>query len=165
MTAWYCLKSRDELFTADMLRDAGYPAYVPCERHSRRLGRKMRQVVRPIMPGYIFVACTEEAFSAVRAIGAANDFVRYLRPDGVYWPLRLPANALAPVLLAEACGEFDYTREPPPGLFSRGDEIRVKRGLWQGYVGKIVSVGKGRAVVSIKGAKLTLKADALELVA
>ena len=72
MTDWYALSSGDELFTADMLREANYPAYVPCETVNRKVKRVEVPIRRPLLPGYVFVFCSEAAFSAVRGIPGAN---------------------------------------------------------------------------------------------
>lgn len=161
MTHWYALKSRDELFTADMLREAGYAAYVPCERLSRKRGRVLREHNRPVMPGYVFVMCPEDALSIVRYIGNSYDFVR----SGANQPQRIPTAHLAPIVWAETFGELDYTRKHERAEFTPGDDVRVKRGLWAGYVGQIISVGSRKTLVEIKGAKLTLRPDLLEFAA
>lgn len=151
MTAWYCLKSRDELFTADMLRDAGYAAYVPVATAKKRRGKIERLIRTPVARGYVFVQCSPESFAAVRSIGASTDFVRYIGPDGVRVPCRLPANALVPLVLAEMCGEFDGTKKPVDWKPAIGDPVRLKMTVWQGYVGKITSVGKRKIIVDMGG--------------
>ena len=99
-------------------------------------------------------------------IGASSDFVRNLDPvTGDIVPMRLAPNALVPILLAEICGELDYTREPAPWVPARGDPIRVIGGLWRGYLGSIVSVGKRKLVVSFKGVRKEFAPGDLELAA
>lgn len=127
MSQWYALKTRDELFTADMLRQAGYPAYVPCEVVALIRGKKSREIRRPAAPGYLFVNCTEASFTAVRAIGASDDFVRCTDASGVRVPLRLAANALVPILLAEMFGDLDGTRQPAAWEPRRGDRVKLTK--------------------------------------
>lgn len=164
--SWYALKSRDELFTADMLRQAGYLAYVPCETVERKVNRRLAWIQRPICPGYLFVHCSEGSFGAVRAVGSAEDFIRGA-PDalGVRHPIRLANNALVPVVLAEAYGDFDHSRQPPPWEPSRHDTVRITAGLWKGYLGTITSIGKKKVLVETKWCKLEIPAGELELAA
>lgn len=163
--SWYALKSRDELFTSNMLREANYLTYVPCERLERRLGRRMVTVERPVYPGYVFVCCEPEAAEAVRAIGSSTDFVRYANEAGVKVPLRFNAADLAPIVWAELFGDLDRTRVPPPWEPKRNDRIRVASGLWRGYLGSIISVGNKKLLVQIERAKLEFSASDLELAA
>lgn len=162
---WYALKSRDELLTADMLRQANYLAYVPCETVKRERGRLKGLMSRPLFPGYVFVNCSSEGFSAVRAIGAADDFVRFTNPAGDRVPLRLPAGALLPIIWAEIAGEFDRTKTPPPWNPTRHDAVRITRTMWQGYLGQIVSIGNRKITVDLGKFRKEFTFDDLELVA
>jgi transcription antitermination factor NusG len=166
MGNWYVLRARDELMTADFLREANFMAYVPCEIVERKVCRKKTWVPRPLWPGYVFVHCSDQAFSAVRAIGSSEDFVRYTDPLGVRVPLRLPHGALIPVILAEACGDFDNSRQPPPWEPARGDAVMIGAGLWRGYLGEILSIGNNKkALVSFMGVKKEFLMGDLELAA
>lgn len=161
---WYALKSRDELFTADMLRTAGYLAYVPCETVAKARGNQVRKLRRVAVPGYLFVYCSPETFTAVRAIGASDDFVRCANEAGERAPMRLGANDLVPILLSEMFGDLDHTRKPKTWEPRRHDKVRLIKTMWQGYIGRIVSVGKGKLVVDL-GWRFEIPADGVELAA
>jgi transcription antitermination factor NusG len=164
MSQWYALKTRDELFTVEMLRTAGYCAYVPCETVAKQRGNQTRRIPRPAVPGYLFVNCTPEAFTAVRAIGSSDDFVRCTNLAGERVPLRLAPNALVPLILAELFGDLDHTRQPAKWTPRRADRVRLTKTMWQGYVGSIVSVGKGKVLVDL-GWRVEVPADGVELAA
>ena len=158
MVHWYALRVGDALLTADFLREANYVAYAPCERVERRRGRRKDIISRPALPGYVFVLCAPDSFRAVLGIGETEDFIRYTNDAGARVPLRLPADALVPIILAELFGDFDHTRTPKPWEPKRGDAVKIAAGLWSGYVGSILSLGKKKHIIELlfdpRGGKL-----------
>lgn len=165
MKSWFCLRSTDELFTVHMLREANYTAYVPCETIMRQRGRLKGPMKRPVLRGYVFVHCAPEGFTAVRAIGAAEDFLRYTNPMGERVPLRFRPEDLAPIIWAELFGDLDHTRTPAAWQPRRGDTVRVSGTMWKGYLAKIVSVGKKKVTVDLGNCRKEFLAGDLELAA
>lgn len=160
---WYAVSAWPAR-TADARADLvglGLSHYVPCETVERRLGRKMQAVRRPVWPGYIFIHCAPSQFRAVLDVEGVYDFVRADRT-----PVVLAANALVPVLLAEMFGELDYTRKPAEWRPERGDRVRVKSGKWKGYLGRVLSLSKNKAIMELETwGKLTVDPGALEAAA
>lgn len=166
MKHWYALRSRDELVTAAFLAEAGYAAYVPCEIVHRRVAGKLVPHRRPLVRGYVFVHCSELALGVVRAIGASEGFICYASLFGEKIPRPLAPNDLVPLILAELFGEFDHTREPKAWTPSRGDMVRIVRGRWQGFIGRIISVGRRRdAIIDAKWCRMNVQTKDLEAVA
>lgn len=166
MTQWYVLRVRQEIDARDRLADLGFYAYVPQERVQRRLGRRLRPVERPVWRGYVFVICQPEDLCIVGALG---DFVCYIAEQevaGVVFtvstPVQLAIGALDPILAAEVEGELDYV--PVEYRAQQGDRVRVKSGKWKGFLGRVISVGKRKASMSIeKGiGRMEVDLDALE---
>lgn len=163
---WYAVSTwaQNALEARAELTALGYETYVPCETVERRVGRKLMPKRRPVWPGYLFVRCYEAEFRAVMAVEGIHDFVRdYARRE----PVALPDNALIPVLLAEAFGDLDYTRKPEQWRPQRHDRVKVRSGKWKGYLGRVLSVAKRKAILDLETGfgKLTIDPEALEAAA
>mgnify|MGYP000146046445 CR=1 FL=1 len=161
---WYCLSSFNAAETVTLLRRAGYIAYCPHERVTRRRGRKTQDVERPVCPGYAFIHCDLSELGAARIVGKAHDFVRYTADDGTRIPVRLARNALVPFVLAEAFGALDFTDKTPPAYRpAKGERVKLTSGKFSGYFARIMAVSKNRAKLEMeKGGRMSAEIRALE---
>lgn len=165
MAHWYCLSAWDSLKAKEALRGV-CETYVPCETVERRRGNKPKmKLTRPVFVGYLFVRCEPEAFGAIRDVVEVHDFVRYSREDGSRAPLKLHDNALVPILLAEMFGGLDYTKTPPAYRPERGDKVKIRGGKWSGYMARVLSVSKRKAIVETQWCKLEVEPEQLEAAA
>jgi transcription antitermination factor NusG len=162
---WYALAAWDAIKAAEALRGVCV-AYTPCETVERRKGNKPKvKLCRPVFVGYLFVFCEPEAFGTILGAGEVHDFVRYTTNAGVREPLRLHADALVPILLAEAFGALDYTKTPPVFKPERGDKVKIKSGKWSGFLARVLSVSKRKAIVETQWCKLEVEPEHLEAAA
>lgn len=159
--AWYVLRARNEYDVRGELAERGFYGYVPTERVSRRLGRKVRPTERPVWRGYVFVLCqAEDVDPIIRMMGGGYDFVRWPQeidtPAGPIIALRpivLGLGLLDPILYAEAVGELDYaSRETHAAQL--GDRVLVRSGKWKGFLGRVVALSKHK--LTLEGEKGTL---------
>lgn len=156
-------KTRREFSVVNALREAGFAAYVPAETLRRRLGRILRPIQRPVCPGYAFVACAPDD---IARIGRMDDVVDFLRPAPGAMPSRVPANDIAPILLAEIFGALDHTKEPKAYTPAKGDRVRVIAGMFKDYIGKVIWASKVEASIEPdRGGRVTLKLNELEIAA
>ena len=161
---WFVLSSFDAPETVTLLRRAGYIAYCPHERITRRRGRKVQDITRPIYPGYLFIHCEPTQLGAALIVGQAYDFIRYTDATGVRCPLRLADNVLAPIVLAEAFNALDFTDKTPPAYRpAKGDRVKLTSGKFVGYFARIMAVSKNRAKLEVeKGGRMSVAIQALE---
>lgn len=164
MNNWFCLSSYDPTTSATLLREAGYVAYCPQERVTRRRGRKTQDVTRPVWPGYLFIRCEATQLGAALILGKAFDFIRYTDAQGVRSPLRMASGVLVPIILAEAFGALDFTDKTPPAYRpSKGDRVKLTSGKFVGYFARIMAVSKNRAKLEVeKGGRMSAEIRALE---
>ena len=161
---WFCLSSYDPTTSATLLREAGYVAYCPQERVTRRRGRKTQDVTRPVWAGYLFIHCEPTQLGAALIVGQAYDFIRYTDATGVRCPLRLADNVLAPIVLAEAFNALDFTDKTPPAYRpAKGERVKLTSGKFSGYFARIMAVSKNRAKLEMeKGGRMSAEIRALE---
>ena len=143
---WYCIATarRAELSLVDELRAIGLVAYTPCEIHDRKIAGRRQRVTVPAMRGYVFVFCDPSDFAAV---GDCEGFWRFVRYVGSETPAKMARGALMDVFLADLFGELDHTRQPEAYKPTRGDAVVIKSGMWRGYIGRIISVGKRKSLL------------------
>ena len=153
--AWYAVRTvcRRELTIAEDIRRLGFPAWTPVVITERE--PEKREVRRALLDGYVFTACGPFGFRSVAAVDGVVAFLRGLTPAGQRYPLALPENDLAPLMLAEACGAYDRREPDKPGL-QRGDVVRITAGLWRGYLGQLLHQAGRCAVVEAPWGRLTL---------
>lgn len=156
---WFVAQAwpRDVLAAQAELSARGFEAYAPCETVERRIGRTKRVLRRPLWPGYLFVRCAPAEFAAVRETPGVVGFVCAVleaevagAPMRLKTPAALPPDALVAVVLAELWGELDHSRVRAAWTPERGERVRVSAGKWRGYLGRVLSVGKRRAVMELE---------------
>lgn len=164
---WFVFSSFDAPETVTLLRRAGYIAYCPHERITRRRGRKVQDITRPIYPGYLFIHCEPTQLGAALIVGQAYDFIRYTDATGVRCPLRLADNVLAPIVLAEAFNALDFTDKTPPAYRpAKGERVKLTSGKFSGYFARIMAVSKNRAKLEMeKGGRMSADVRLLEAAA
>lgn len=159
--SWYALQviSGREEACQRALRQPGRKAYVPTQTFLRRVHRRDRRMVevrRALMPGYVFLPAKSD-------LGAALD------KPGVYDVLRLSDGYPAVIprdqikRLAKAA-----PAEPEYRGIKKGSYVEVMVGAFRGFKAEVLVIRKKHAEMSVsifgKGTPLKLPLDALELV-
>lgn len=164
MSEWYCLESFNAVKSAADLREAGFLAYTPQERVTRRRGRKYVDVQRALYLGYGFVLCEEDDLAAVRAAGAIHDYVRYTDAQHARKPVTIAPRLVEAIILAEMFNAFDHTdRSPQAYRPTKGDRVRISKGKFVGYFAKVIALSRNRAKLDVeKGGRMSIDPLALE---
>jgi len=167
---------RQERHVVSDLTGRNFPAYCPSlwmrERHGRG---NLREIERPMFPGYAFVRCLPEHISVVRNLcGVAGRQGTVL---GVVIPLamrmvkvdlcRLSEQAIDAVRLAEACHATKAGRKQLRWDFSLAERIRIVDGPFAGFfatiAGEVDDHGRIAALASIFGRSTLCHVDADDL--
>lgn len=138
---WFaiCTASQHEAEVAAELAGRGFTFFLPMETiwHGKPRVRHMT----PLLPGYVFCLCDEEDFADLHGLEGVIGIVRYLREDGVQWPLAFPAKDILGLQMEERAGAFDRTRHVKPPRYEpkRNARVRIKAGAYQGFFAKVLS--------------------------
>lgn len=168
--SWFiaCTAASAEKRARDGLTEAGYEVFLPVETHWFRLERKKHRVHRPLLPGYVFVRCTEEDHYWIKKIDGVLGMMR-----GASAVARLDETGegfLDELRADEAAGLFDYTRRHKL-IFEPDQLVKITGGKFTGFTAKVLAAlddeEKIRVVMQalgrIKaGGEMDVRADQLE---
>lgn len=161
---WHAIASERgrEYRLADRIRALGLIAYVPTETHDRLIKREWVKHTKPALRGYVFVNCEPEDWDVVRGLDGFGRWVTRVAAGVDPTPATLPDKSLQAVFLAEVFGAMDYTKRRKP--LRPGQRVRVTGGKFGGYLLRIISVGKHKALAEPeKGfGRMEVRVDQLE---
>lgn len=124
------------------LRERRLAAYLPIERGYRWMRGQKREIERPLFPGYIFIGLgSRQSVYEARSVAGIDGFVER---DGK--PAVLSAWQILTIAALESQGAFDHTRPRGP-LYSAGQTVRLKKGLWADCIGEVVKTDGDEQVV------------------
>lgn len=151
---WFavCTAPQGETLAAAGLAERGFTFFLPMEMDWR--GTPRVRHMAPLLPGYVFVVCTEDDFADLHGIEGIQGLVRYLREDGVSWPLAFPAREILGLQMDERNGAFDRTRvtKAPRYQPKKGNRVRIKAGPYLGFFAKVLAAPSDvRRKVMIEG--------------
>lgn len=141
------LKARDNI-----IDDLGFDAYVPIERTRVRREHHVAEVMRPLMPRYLFVGVdpNRQEWQLLKGVKGIADVLMTANDVPGY----VPAAAIAAMRKAELVGDFDYTKRGSD-MFHVNEEVRVSDGPFAGHNALIEEfVAKMRSATAKKRAKL-----------
>lgn len=147
---WYAVRTatRREHSAVGSLADRQFVAWAPMMRTwsiLHRVGKKA--VERPLIPGYVFVLCTEDELSSVTAVDFVHTIVLGTCADGLDRPLAFPLAAITELQVDEARGLYDYTcGQKAKYRPKKGDRIKVVAGPYLKLIGRVLSTPKGDKV-------------------
>ncbi|AXA35987.1 MAG: transcription termination/antitermination protein NusG [Candidatus Sumerlaea chitinivorans] len=135
--------------------------YIPQKRYIDTKGGKKRELMRNVMPGYVFILMEpdEEVFALVQKIQGVSTF---LGEDGK--PTAIPLNEIQSILeLGEERGE-----RPKAAInFHVGDQVKVVEGPFQNFVATIEQIdeerGRLKVAVSIFGRETSVELDVTQV--
>lgn len=162
--SWHAIASERgrEYRLADRIRALGLVAYVPTETHDRLKRREWVKHTKPALRGYVFVNCDPTDWARVHDLDGFARWVTRVSPGIDPTPAKLPDTSLQAVFLAELFGAMDYTKRQKP--LRPGQRVRVTGGKFGGYLLRIISVGKHKALAEPeKGfGRMEVRVDQLE---
>jgi transcription termination/antitermination protein NusG len=142
---WYAVYTapRAEKKVSDRFKEANIEHFLALQKVKRRWSDRIKEVIVPVVHGYIFVHIPESEFKNVLTIYGAISFVREFGK-----PVPIPEQQMARFRFM-----IDYSDEPVEfslEQFEPGEIVHISRGPLQGLLGELVQVrGKHKVVVRI----------------
>lgn len=139
---WYlvqCRPNQAHIATRN-LRRHGIELFQPLQRATRRWRNRIREEVRPLFTGYIFVTF-DPARPEWRTINSTPGVLRLVR-FGAGWPQRVPSPLVTGLMLR--CDDEGVLR--PPSDLAPGDPVRVVSGPFADFVASVETVAPDRRV-------------------
>ena len=141
---WYAVYTapRAEKKVDERLTEAGIEHYLPLQKVKRRWSDRVKEVIVPVVNGYIFVCIFPGDFKKVTNIYGALSFVR----EGGQ-PVAIPENQMANLrfMVENADEEVVYSSES----FEHGESITIIKGPLQGMMGELIEI-KGNHKVLVR---------------
>jgi len=146
MPHWYALYTapRAEKKVSERFTAAGIEHYLPLQTVKRKWSDRIKEVIVPVVHGYIFVRIEESEFRNVLSIYGAISFVREF-----YKPVAIPDSQIQRLrFMCDSSEEpIDFCLED----LTKGEVVTITRGPLQGLVGELVQIkGKHKVVVRLE---------------
>jgi len=142
---WYAVYTapRAEKKVSERFEVDGIEHYLPLQKVMRRWSDRLKEVIVPVVNGYIFVHIPTSDFKKiVNTYGA----IAFVREAGV--PVAIPDNQMERLKFM-----VDFSEEPvefSPEQFEPGETVNICRGPLQGLMGELVHVkGKHKVVIRL----------------
>ena len=142
MKSWFVVRTKTgvEERAAWHLNNQGFEAYLPRYRKQVRHARKTQTVLRPVFPGYLFVAMDMEQ-QRWRAINGTMGVISLVQFGDAPRPV---ANAMVDAIRARESG--GAVNLAPEGL-SKGDRVRVREGAFADYTALLEEVSDNKRAI------------------
>lgn len=145
------------------LRDRRIMAYMPMHRFCRRLRGEKRDIERPLLVGYLFVAL--EARHGDYVLTTLDGVEGLLKADGL--TASIDPWAIVQIAAMEADGCFDHTGPRKPS-YTKDQMVRIISGWAIGHNARVTSADEGDLMVQFegifKGAPVPMSQDHMEAV-
>ena len=131
-----------EKLALDNLSRQGFHAYCPRIRKRIRHARRLKQVLRPLFPGYVFIRLNPE-FQQWRSIGSTfgvRNLIRFGERPGT-----VPDQFVAGLLTTEADGAVTMPRARDS--YEPGEKVRMREGPFDGLIATVLSAGERERIV------------------
>ena len=140
-TRWFLaqLKPNCQRIAQRNLAQQGFRTFLPMEEETRQRGGKFVTALRPLFPGYIFVAfdVTRGLWRAVNSTYGINRLVSFGKA-----PAAVPTDLVSQLILrCDASGKL-----LPPKLLKPGDQVLLATGPFANLVAKIEAIAPDRRV-------------------
>jgi len=143
---WYAVYTapRAEKKVSERFCVAGIDHYLPLQKVQRRWTDRIKEVIVPVVHGYIFVRVPVTDFRKVLTIYGAISFVKEFSK-----PVPIPDSQIAKLKLM-----VEFSEEPIEFLtedFEPGETVSVIRGPLQGLMGELLEIkGKHKVIVRLE---------------
>ena len=143
---WYAVYTapRAEKKVGERFEKENIEYYLPLQKVKRRWSDRLKEVIVPVIHGYIFVRISTSGFRKVQNVFGAIAFVR----EGGY-PVPIPDTQIARLKFM-----VNYSDEPvefSPEQFEAGETVNISRGPLQGLMGELVQIkGKHKVVIRLE---------------
>lgn len=156
--AWYLIhcKPNGERMALRNLENQNFSAFLPLQKLTRRKGTVFETKLRPLFPGYMFVA-QEPASGQWRKINSTRGVVRLI--SFAKEPTPVPSTIMDQLFArCDVMGVFQQNTK-----LVEGDEAKITQGPFAGAVAKIVEIDANLRVhllLDVMGQKSKLTLDA-----
>ncbi|MDE8653000.1 transcription termination/antitermination protein NusG [Novosphingobium album (ex Liu et al. 2023)] len=159
---WYVAETlpRKEAFAIENLELQEFASLCPRFRKSSRHARKVRTVLAPLFPGYVFVQIDVD-HDPWRAINSTFGVKRLLSSDGGR-PQKVPTNFMQWLVGRCRDGVVEKMVEAP----QVGDAVRIMTGPLHDRIGHVESLddkGRVRVLLDILGGMVPVRVSASDL--
>ena len=143
---WYAVYTapRAEKKVSERFTQAEIEHYLPLQKVKRRWSDRVKEILVPVVNGYIFVRIPVTYFLKVTAVYGAIAFVR----EGGQ-PVAIPDKQLDNLrfMVENADEPVEYSQES----FDRGETITIIKGPLEGMMGELVEIkGKHQVVIRLE---------------
>ena len=143
---WYAVYTapRAEKKVSERFSEAGIEHYLALQTVKRRWSDRVKEVVIPVVNGYIFVRIQPKDFDKVTKIYGAIAFVR----EGGQ-PVAIPDNQMDNLRLMVGCSDepVEFSTEQ----FDRGEIVSINKGPLEGMMGELIELkGKHKVLVRLE---------------
>ena len=138
---WFLVQFKpncEKIAERNLLR-LGFEIFLPRQEETRRAGARITTRLRPLFPGYLFVA-VDLAEARWRAINSTYGVSRIVSLGA--GPTPVPQKVVAQI--RARCDDFDNLRSPPE--LAPGDQISITRGPFADFIGTIEKVDPVRRI-------------------
>lgn len=160
-SAWFLaqLKPNSHQIAARHLARQGFRSFLPLQAQTLRAGRRFTTRMRPVFPGYIFVALdlTQGGWQAVNSTQGITRLVSLGRG-----PTPVPGALVA--ALQTRCDAAGHWREDT--RLQPGDQVTLTRGPLTEFVAKVEQIAPDQRVhllMELMGAQTRVAVDAADL--
>lgn len=154
---WYACRTRAraEKKVDRLLAAAGVESYVPLIERTQQWSDRSKRVQFPLFPGYVFARFS---LASLPEIVRTPSLIEVVRVDGAPSPVKETEIASVRALVdgAQKLGD-----EPEPHEYwSRGQDVRVVRGPFEGLQGILTEVrGRTRIVVRLEAIRQAVSVE------
>lgn len=143
---WYAVYTapRAEKKVSERFVEAGIEHYLGLQKVKRHWSDRVKEVIEPVVRGYIFVHIPDTEFKKVLNTYGAISFVREFGK-----PVSIPEKQMTSFRFM-----IDYSDEPVEfslEQFEPGEIVNISRGPLQGLMGELIQIkGKHKVVVRLE---------------
>lgn len=167
---WYVVETQErfERIVRDRLMRLDLNAYLPMVPVQRRHARATVERMEPLFTGYLFVQAARA--SGLDPVYGMIGVERVLTLDKIK-PAVIPTAELYKLddVVVEKRAEFERRRRKANHLFKPGDTVRVKVGLWEGFIALLDKVKRDQLKVRLdifgRSTEVTVSPQHVELLA
>lgn len=164
-SAWFLaqLKPNCAAIAEKNLKRQGFVTFLPLEEETRKRGGKFVTAMRPLFPGYIFVAFNP-ARGHWRAINATQGITRLVSFGTV--PARVPLELVSQLILR--CDAGGKLLPIEAQTLAPGDRVRLRTGPFTDFVAEVDRIAPDRRVwvlIDLLGSPTRMQASADQLCA
>lgn len=140
-TSWFVaqMKPNCASIAQDNLRRQGFETFLPMEEQTSQRQGKFVTILRPLFPGYIFVAF-DVALGHWRAVNSTIGITRLVRFGAE--PVSVPSELVSQ--LVQRCDATGKLMPPPP--VKPGDQVTLTKGPFASFVAEVEKIAPDQRV-------------------